>query len=154
MKKTITITFLILVAALIAPQARATVLLAEGGGAGFGDTPGGSFFSPTEDLTNETFDQLNPLVLESDKAQKLDTPGEIVSVFLGSYAFPIAGLILFIMLVWGGFEMLTGAVSKKNVDAGKQRITSALIGFLLLFTAYWFAQILEVIFNITIVSGQ
>ncbi len=54
------------------------------------------------------------------------------------------------MIVWGGFEILTGAATKKSVDAGKQRITAALLGFLLLFATYWIGQLLEVVFGIVI----
>jgi len=68
------------------------------------------------------------------------------------YIFPLASLALFLMLVWGGFEMLTGAASKKNLDAGKQRVTTALIGFVLLFSAYWIAQIVEYITGVKILG--
>ncbi|NCN24376.1 MAG: hypothetical protein GW945_02745 [Candidatus Pacebacteria bacterium] len=54
------------------------------------------------------------------------------------------------MLSWAGFEMLAGASSEKSLDAGKQRATAAIVGFLLLFVSYWIMQIVEVIFGITI----
>ncbi|MFZ1721052.1 MAG: hypothetical protein WAU07_00950, partial [Microgenomates group bacterium] len=85
----------------------------------------------------------------SDFATDLSTPGGIVTRLL-EFAFPLAGLILFLMIVWGGFEILTGAATKKSVDAGKQRITAALLGFLLLFATYWIGQLLEVVFGIVI----
>lgn len=104
----------------------------------------------TEPLTKSDLDQFNPLKQHSSKADALSTPGGIVSRFLGQFAFPIAGLILFVMLVWGGFEMLSGAATQKSIDAGKQRITAALIGFLILFAVYWIAQIVEVMFGVQI----
>ena len=54
------------------------------------------------------------------------------------------------MLSWGGFEMLTGAADPKAQEAGKQRITAAIIGFLLLFASYWLAQLVQAIFGISI----
>lgn len=66
------------------------------------------------------------------------------------YLFTFAGLILFVMLLWGGFEMLSGAATPKSQEAGKQRITAALTGFALLFMSYWFAQIIEYIFGLNI----
>lgn len=102
-------------------------------------------------------DQLNPLRSaatedggESEYADQLSTPGGILSRFLGTFAFPLAGLVLFVMLVWGGMEMLAGSATKKSIDAGKQRVTAALIGFFLLFASYWIAQILEAMFGIVI----
>lgn len=116
-------------------------------------------FTPYESPSNSFFDMLNPLrhaggenIFEdapSAYADELSTPGGIVSRVL-TFAFPLAGLILFVMLVWGGFEILIQAPSKKGIDAGKQRVTAAIIGFILLFSSYWIWQIIEVIFGVII----
>lgn len=109
-------------------------------------TPGVNIF---EGPNSQNFNDLNPLVqFGNDESQKLTSPGAIVSRVL-VFAFPLAGLILFAMLVFGGFEMLIGATSK-GIEAGRQRVTNALIGFTLLFVAYWIFQIIEVIFGIVI----
>jgi hypothetical protein len=122
-----------------------------------GITLPGSTTSPAGDAslfeapTNEDFDRLNPLIQfgSPELAQELSTPGGIVSRLL-LFAFPAAGLVLFVMLIWGGFEVLLGALDKKRVDAGKQRITAAVVGFLLLFVSYWLVQIIEYIFGLVI----
>ncbi len=123
-----------------------------------GQQPGGKF-DIFKGPTNQDLEDLNPLSIgggtDINNAQPsiykadLSTPGGIVSRLL-EFAFPLAGLILFAMLVWGGFEIILGAANKKSVDSGKQRITSAIIGFLLLFSSYWITQIIEVIFGIMI----
>ncbi len=105
-------------------------------------------FNPKAGPSSETFDFLNPLELGS-KASTLSTPGGIISEIL-VFIFPLAGLVLFLMLVWGGFEILIGGANKKSIDTGKQRITSALTGFFLLFSSYWITQILEYIFGVAI----
>lgn len=104
---------------------------------------------------NEFFDDLNPLISEElggtpEVGSQLQTPGAIVSKVL-KYALPLAGMILFLMLVWGGFEILAGSATKKSMDAGKQRITAAIVGFILLFVSFWIMQILEIMFGISIV---
>jgi hypothetical protein len=107
------------------------------------------------------FDQLNPLLIgggadvvnqtgPSKNATQLSTPGGFISRVL-VYAIPASAMILFVMLLWGGFEILAGAATAKSKDAGRQRITAALIGFLLLFVSYWLAQILQIVFGIKIV---
>jgi hypothetical protein len=104
------------------------------------------------------FDKVNPLKIgggtdvvgqstASIVANDLNTPGKIISRAL-VFAFPIAGMILFLMIVWGGFEMLAGAAESKAQEAGKQRITAAVIGFLLLFASYWVAQLIQVLFKV------
>ena len=122
-------------------------------------TPTPRTFTPYEAPSNAFFDMLNPLqhagggdIFEDEAsayANQLSTPGGIVSRVL-AFAFPLAGLILFVMLVWGGFEILIQAPSKKGIDAGKQRVSAAIIGFILLFSSYWIWQIVEVVFGIVI----
>ena len=85
------------------------------------------------------------------KGGDFETLGGIISAFL-PYMLTIAGLILFGMLVMGGFTMLAGAADKESQEHGKKQITSALVGFFVIFLAYWIAQILQVIFKINILS--
>lgn len=106
-----------------------------------------------KEVTKDVIDSLNPLIQQNSDPnlpEQLSTPGGIVSRFLGEYAFPVGGLILFVMLVWGGIEMMAGSATSKSVDAGKQRVTTALLGFLLLFASFWIARILELMFDIKI----
>jgi hypothetical protein len=103
------------------------------------------------EVNDEVFEQTNPLkIAGSEHAEQLSTPGGIISRIL-DFAFPIAGLILFVMIVWGGFEMLMGAADKKSVDAGRQRITAAIIGFFLLFVSFWIIRVVETVLGIKII---
>ena len=77
--------------------------------------------------------------------------GGIINAFLPTL-LTIAGLILFGMLVMGGFTMLAGAADKESQEKGKKMITSALTGFFIIFLAYWIAQILQVVFKVNILS--
>ncbi len=114
--------------------------------------------NPIEGPDNETFNALNPLYIggadniaekkESEYVSDLSTPGGIVSRVI-KFLFPLAGLVLFVMLVWGGFEIMMGSISKK-VDAGKQRVTAAIVGFFILFATYWIWQIIQVVFGVKI----
>lgn len=116
---------------------------------------GGSTTGSTLDIfegpNSEDFKLLNPIAQFSNKKDSFSSPGAIVSRIL-LFAFPIAGLILFAMIVWAGFQIIMGAASggSKAIDAGKQRATTAIVGFILLFVAYWVMQIIETIFGITI----
>lgn len=109
--------------------------------------------NPNDSLTQETLNTLNPLNLPGNEAvsQTLAqaTPGTLITRVL-LFAFPLAGFILFVMLIWAGFEMLSGATDKKSLDTGKQRAQAALVGFILLFASYWFIQLLEIVFGLRI----
>jgi hypothetical protein len=80
------------------------------------------------------------------------TPGGIISTAM-PYLFGLAGTILFVMIVWGGIEIMMGASSAKSAESGKNKITSAIIGFILLFASFWIGQIIQIIFGINIGLG-
>lgn len=107
---------------------------------------------PGQPVTDETFDSLNPIKIttsDPELAQELSSPAGFLNRVM-QFAFPISGLLLFLMIVWGGFEMLSGATTQKSIEQGKNRIVAALIGFLLLFVAYWIMTIVETIFGVKI----
>ena len=85
---------------------------------------------------------LSPLVSKFPNG----TFGEILATIL-PYVFSIAGIILFIVLLMGGFSLLTSAGSPDNVEKGKKMITSAIIGFVIIFISYWLMQILQIVFG-------
>lgn len=77
------------------------------------------------------------------------TPGAVITALL-PYIFAIAGIILFGFIIAGGFAIFTSGGNADKINAGKEKILHAVIGYALLFASYWIAQILEVIFNIPI----
>lgn len=112
---------------------------------GPGGQPGGGV--DIGSLNDSISDQWNTGV--GDNYYDLGTPGGFISAVF-PYLFGIAGLILFVMLVWGSIEIFFGAADTKSADQGKKRITTAIIGFFLLFSVFWIAQIISTIFGIQI----
>lgn len=77
--------------------------------------------------------------------------GEIISNLLNNI-YVLAGIILFILLIVGGFMVMIAA-GQENPDQtkkGKQTITAALIGFVVIFCAYWIMRIIEIITGLDI----
>ncbi len=72
--------------------------------------------------------------------------GQIVQAAI-PYIFAFAGFGLLLMIVSSGFTMLTSAGNPKQLEAGKGRLMNALIGFFLIFAAYWMVQLLGIIFG-------
>lgn len=94
-----------------------------------------------DQLKAESLDQLNPL-RQSQVLGVDSTPGDIINRAMSSAIFPIAGIALLILIIWGGFQMVTASFSGKAnyVDLGKQKVVAAVIGFLLLFVSFWIWQ--------------
>ena len=110
-------------------------------------------FAQNFEINDYSLDTINPLEVgnttNTSLADQLSTPGGILSRVL-EFAFPLAGLILFVMIVWGGFETLAGSATKKSVESGRKRITAAILGFILLFASYWIIQIIQLVFGVQI----
>jgi hypothetical protein len=74
--------------------------------------------------------------------------GQIITKFL-PYLFVIAGLMLLTYLIMGGFGLMTSGGDPKRVQSAQGKITSALIGFFIIFVAYWITQILQSVFGLS-----
>lgn len=74
-------------------------------------------------------------------ATKFSNVGGIITALI-PFLFSFAGLGLLIMLLAAGFTFLTSAGDAKQMEKGKQQLTWAIAGFLIIFLAYWLTQIL------------
>ena len=81
------------------------------------------------------------------------TLGGIVSLILKN-VYVIAGILLFLLLMFGGFTIIMGAGSgdAKKTSQGQQALTSALIGFLIIFASYWIIQIIQTLTGVNILN--
>lgn len=77
-----------------------------------------------------------------------DSPTAFLSAILPNI-FTIAGLLLLIYLVAGGLMVIKSAGSEGK-GKGKDAITNALVGFIIIFSAYWIIQAIEIITGIPI----
>lgn len=79
-----------------------------------------------------------------DVATIADLGGIIKNLF--GYALGLAGIVLFILLLVGGFQFITSGGDPKATDGAKKTITSAIIGLIVILVSY---IILVIIRNIT-----
>jgi len=73
-----------------------------------------------------------------------DSIGTIVGQSL-SYIFAAAGIGLLLMIISSGFTVMMSAGDAKKLAAGKGALTNAIIGFMLVFGAFWIVQIMGTI---------
>lgn len=76
---------------------------------------------------------------------------DLVSIIL-SNAIVIAGIIMLFLMIGGGIGIISGA-GKGNPEAaarGRQAVTAAVIGFIIIFATYWIVQIAEIITGVKI----
>lgn len=80
--------------------------------------------------------------------QSINTIGDVINV-LTSFLYPIAGVLLFIYLAWGGFNFLLSRGEKEKVQQGKDKITAAIIGFAILMVSYILVRIISSILGLS-----
>jgi hypothetical protein len=67
--------------------------------------------------------------------------------------FAFAGLGLLIMLISAGYTFLTSAGDAKKMEQGKQQLTNAIVGFFIVFAAYWIVQLVGTIFGLESINS-
>ena len=93
-------------------------------------------------------------LLRPDRPVKeIGTIGGIISTLLQN-VYILAGIILFILLIVGGLGFIMGAGedNPEKAKKGKQAITAALIGFMIIFCSYWIIKIIEIITGVSILN--
>ncbi len=64
-----------------------------------------------------------------------------------------AGLGLLLMLISAGYTFLTSAGDAKKMQQGKQQLTNAIVGFFIVFAAYWIVQLVGTIFGLESINS-
>ncbi|MBI4059093.1 hypothetical protein HY404_02510 [Candidatus Microgenomates bacterium] len=68
---------------------------------------------------------------------------EVIFSNVVTIAIALAGIALFIMLISGGFKFLTAGGDKQGVEGAKQTLTYALIGFVVIISAFLILQFIK-----------
>jgi hypothetical protein len=77
--------------------------------------------------------------------------GSLISDILPNI-YVLVGIILFLLLIAGGYGIMMGAGSgeSQKVGQGQKAVTAAIIGFIIIFASYWIIQIIEVVTGVNI----
>lgn len=74
------------------------------------------------------------------------TIGDLVSLII-NISFVLGGILVLFFIIFAGFNIIAGA-GQNNPEAakrGQQAATAAVIGFAIIFVAYWIVRIIEII---------
>src|SRR3989304_2714926 len=86
------------------------------------------------------FPALEPTAAPKFNAANL---GKIVSELV-KYLFPLAGLLMLLYLLYGGYKYMLSRGDPKALADAKGTITNALLGFVIVFDAFWIVQIIGI----------
>ena len=77
--------------------------------------------------------------------------GGVVTALL-PYVFSAVGILILLYLLAGGFQLMFAAGDPKRVQGAWNKITNALIGFVIVFLAYWITKLVGTILNIPAIT--
>ena len=103
---------------------------------------------PGGKIIEESISGLDPTRFGITDISKL-TSADIINAII-PVVFILAGIILLFILVFGGFTIFVSAGNPEKIKKGTGMITSALIGFLIIFAAYWIIELLQITFGIQV----
>lgn len=85
--------------------------------------------------------------------ERFGTLGGFISVLLPN-VYVLAGILLFLLLIAGGYGIIAGAGSGNSdqVGKGQKAVTAAVIGFILIFASWWIIQIIEIVTGMEILG--
>lgn len=66
--------------------------------------------------------------------------------------FIIAGVIFLFLMIFAGVRIISSG-SSKGVEEGQKQLTTAVVGFVVMFSAYWIVQIVEFITKTNILNN-
>ena len=79
----------------------------------------------------------------NNKFLSLSGVGSLVTLFL-NIAFVLSGLILLFFFIMGGIGMISsaGESDPQKAEQAKKTVTSAVIGFVIVFASYWIVKLI------------
>ncbi len=95
----------------------------------------------TENLLNLCYPTLGPTGSGITVGLGMDL-NQLISWFY-YFIVGISGFAAFVMLVWGGFDWLTSAGSPSKITEAKDKISSALVGLLLILASFLILQVIN-----------
>lgn len=79
--------------------------------------------------------------------QSVDSLGKVITKTLG-FIMPMAGIILLFVLISGGYDYMMSQGNADKIKSAQGKITSGIIGFILLIVSFLITRIIAVIFGL------
>lgn len=86
-----------------------------------------------------------------------DWPFKNIGTFVGNLviaAMVFAGLITFLMLIYGGVQFISSSGDKAQTESARNKITYALIGLVIVIGSYGIIKLLESFFGLHILQSR
>jgi succinate dehydrogenase hydrophobic anchor subunit len=79
---------------------------------------------------------------------QFNTLAEIVSRVVNFFLIPISGVILLLVFIWAGYDFMTSEGNPEKIKLAQAKITTGIIGIVLLVLAFLIVKVVELILGI------
>lgn len=79
--------------------------------------------------------------------QGINTLGDLINRLL-PFMITFAGIILLLVFIWGGYDFITSQGNPEKVKSAQAKITTGIIGFILLIVSYLLVRLIAKIFGL------
>jgi len=98
-----------------------------------------TFLAQSLNLGNQT--------IQGPLDSNIDSLGEIISKAL-AFIMPMAGIVLLFVLISGGYDYMISQGNAEKMKSAQAKITSGIIGFILLIASFLITRIIALIFGL------
>jgi len=79
--------------------------------------------------------------------KNINTLADVINIVL-PFIMSLAGIILFLIIILGGYDVMMAQGKAEKLKAGRAKITAGIIGFLLLILSYFLTKFISSVFNV------
>ncbi|MCL4374715.1 hypothetical protein M1523_02540 [Patescibacteria group bacterium] len=90
---------------------------------------------------------INGQIITGPLGSGLNTLGDVVNRLV-TFIYPLAAGVLFLIIVWGGYDFLTSQGAADKIKSAQAKITAGIIGFVLLLVSYLLVKLVALIFGL------
>lgn len=85
--------------------------------------------------------------IEGPLDSSVDSLGKVITKTLG-FIMPVAGIVLLFVLISGGYDYMMSQGNADKIKSAQAKITSGIIGFILLIVSFLMVRLIAVIFGL------
>lgn len=79
--------------------------------------------------------------------QGVNNLGDLINLLM-SFLVPLGAIILFFIILWGGYDFILSQGQQDKIESAKMKITAGIIGFILLALSYILVAVIGQIFGV------
>ncbi len=76
-----------------------------------------------------------------------ETIGDVINNLV-PFVISIGGVLLFFILMWGGYDYVTSQGTPEKIKSANAKITAAVVGFILLVLSFLITRVISYIFGV------